>query len=107
MRLFVKAFLHEIGQGDFEIIDFTTMTDTCEEIDTQDFFDINEDLKPFIDELDYDEYCEVFLEIHLNHQRDCYSTPLDGFNCANFSKRILDTDEARERIYRVDELNHL
>lgn len=107
MRVFVKAFLHEIGGGDFEVIDFTTMTDSCEEIDIRDFFDINTDLKPFIDDLEYNEFCEVFLEIHLNHQRDYYVDPFETFNCANFSKRVSDIEEANERLFRVDELNYI
>ena len=102
MRVFIKAFLHEIGHGDFEVIDFTSMTDTCDDIDIREFFDVNNDLKPFVDDLEDGEFCEVFLEIHLNADYDYFLGGLESFNCAKFTKRISDIDEAHSRYSRLE-----
>lgn len=94
MRVFVKAFLHETYNGEFEILESEIMCEQSGEFDIKELFDIDYMLPQFIDDLEEDEYCEVFCEIELDYSKDYYGDIGESHNCLAMNKHIITESNA-------------
>lgn len=97
MRVFIKAYLHETGESGFEILEHEIMCSGLGHYDLNELFSVNDMLPEFIDDLQEDEFCEIFGEFELDFQADYYDDMNEYHECVCFEKRVLDEDEIEHR----------